>query len=186
MITTVMDAQGSSSDGVGSLGSRAELMVPWTTELLPQRPSKSAGLVCLSALLWVCPGVWAWEGDSAASDSLVERGTMDMSQGCCGRLVWLLISFLPACRLGVLGLPRGLLYFPLRVPPGEEICLGLGHVWSASGNAEIYYFLPQDFISSRGSRPGRRYLSMSGSQGLRLRAVFSTVLHQGQPLSGLG
>lgn len=142
--------------------SRAELMVPWTTQLLPQRPSKSAVLVCLFAVLWVCPGMSAWEGHSAASDSL---GT---AQGCCGGLAWLLISFLPACRLGVLGLPRGLLHFPLGVSPGEEICLSMAHVWLASGKVckvilLLFISCPQGFISTRGSRPGRRHLCMSGS-----------------------
>lgn len=74
-----------------------------------------------------------------------------MSQGCCGGLAWLPISFLPACRLGVLGLPRGLLHFPLGVSPGEEIFLGLSHVWLASGKLErpfFYFLFPLPKISS--------------------------------------
>lgn len=128
--------------------SRAELMVPQTTQVLPQRPSKSAGLLCLFALLWVCPGVSAWEGALRLPGSMRDHG--HVSGMLWGGLAWLLISFLPACRLGVLGLPRGLLYFPLGVPPGEEICLGLGDVWLASGNVrKVFYFLfPPPKISS--------------------------------------
>lgn len=76
---------------------------------------------------------------------------MGTSQGCYAQLAWLPISFLPSCRLGVFGLSRGLLYFPLGVLPGEEICLGLGHVWVASGkvrNVIILLLFPPPKISS--------------------------------------
>lgn len=108
---------------------------------------------------------------------------MATSQGCCGGLAWLLISFLPACRLGVLGLPRGLLYFPLGVPPDEEICLGLGDVWLASGNVrKVFYFLfPPPKISSPLEAQGQ---GGNTSACLVHRAFASELFSQQCPIKG--
>lgn len=114
MTDVVVDAQGSSRGGVGSLRSRAELMVPQTTQVLPQRPSKSAGLLCLFALLWVCPGVSAWEGALRLPGSMRDHGHVSgMLWGAC-----LAPHFLPASlQAGSVGAPKGTPILPSRSAP---------------------------------------------------------------------
>lgn len=89
--------------------SRAELMVPQTTQVLPQRPSKSAGLLCLFALLWVCPGASAWEGALRLPGSMRDHGHVSgMLWGAC-----LAPHFLPASlQAGSVGAPKGTLILP--------------------------------------------------------------------------